>query len=114
MACAATSAAARRHPHDLDSFSDCEADALMLSGYLMTRSTFTSSINISRLAPSPMHWRFRSIEPLATSANESADLEKLRQALSIAAASGEAVSGVQAAQVTGIFCLVVVLAIAVG
>jgi len=93
--------------------SPIQADALMLSGYLMTRSTFTSSIKHFPLSTEPdATWRFRSIEPLATSANEFGRSRK--------AAAGTVDSGrvwgkpYQASKrlrYTGIFCLVVVLAI---
>ncbi len=71
---------------DLDSFSDCEADALMLSGYLMARAGFAKCILNFPVSSKPEeHWRFRSIEPIATSRTEIAAVTELLTALKIAA-----------------------------
>jgi hypothetical protein len=70
---------------DLDSFSNCEADALMLSGYLMARSGFAASISgfpVKDCGPQP--WLFRQIEGIATDGNASADTASLRNALTVA------------------------------
>jgi predicted acylesterase/phospholipase RssA len=71
---------------DLDAFSDCEADALMLSGYLMTRSEFGASIEHFPVSEEPAPaWRFLSIQPIAGTEKLSPDLPKLKDALTIAA-----------------------------
>ena len=70
---------------DLDSFSNCEADALMLSGYLMARSDFAACISgfpVKDCGPQP--WLFRQIEGIATDGNASADTASLRNALTVA------------------------------
>jgi predicted acylesterase/phospholipase RssA len=70
---------------DLDSFSDCEADALMLSGYLMARCEFESCMKEFPVAPGYEHpWRFREIEPIAANQNETPGLQQLLRALEIA------------------------------
>jgi predicted acylesterase/phospholipase RssA len=74
---------------DLDSFSDCEADALMLSGYLMARAGFAKCILNFPVSSKPeAAWRFRSIEPIATSQIETALVTELLTALTIAANIG--------------------------
>ena len=71
---------------DLDSFSDCEADALMLSGYLMARTGFANSILNFPVSSKPeAQWRFRSIEPIATSKTSTPAVDELLAALEIAA-----------------------------
>jgi hypothetical protein len=70
---------------DLDSFSDCEADALMLSGYLMTRSDFADCITGFPVKDvGPQSWRFRKIEAIATDATSGPDTALLRRALTVA------------------------------
>ncbi|HMJ62620.1 MAG TPA: patatin-like phospholipase family protein, partial [Bryobacteraceae bacterium] len=70
---------------DLDSFSDCEADALMLSGYLMARAGFANCILSFPVSSKPeAQWRFRSIEPIATSKTKTKVVEELLAALEIA------------------------------
>ncbi|MGH9695930.1 MAG: patatin-like phospholipase family protein, partial [Bryobacteraceae bacterium] len=71
---------------DLDSFSDCEADALMLSGYLMARASFANCIQKFPVSSQPeAQWRFRAIEPIATSKTKTKAVEQLLRALEIAA-----------------------------
>jgi predicted acylesterase/phospholipase RssA len=71
---------------DLDSFSDCEADALMLSGYLMARAGFANCIQNFPVSSQPeAQWRFRAIEPIATSTTKTKAVEQLLRALEIAA-----------------------------
>ncbi len=70
---------------DLDSFSDCEADALMLSGYLMTSTDFAACISgfpVKDCGPQP--WRFKQIEKIATRVDVSASTLFLRRSLTIA------------------------------
>jgi hypothetical protein len=70
---------------DLDSFSNCEADALMLSGYLMTKSDFKACISGFPVKDcGPQAWRFRQIESIATDSNASTDTAALRNALTVA------------------------------
>ena len=70
---------------DLDSFSNCEADALMLSGYLMTKSDFNACISGFPVNDcGPQAWTFRQIESIATDSNSSADTAALRNALTVA------------------------------
>jgi len=72
---------------DLDSFSDCEADTLMLSGYLMARSAFPACIrNFPVSFDLTKRWRFSSIETIAASEIKTSDVDKLRKALKIGAA----------------------------
>ena len=71
---------------DLDSFSDCEADALMLSGYLMARAAFPNCI---RNFPVSVDRQGRGDSPRSSrsqaSETETPDLKKLLAALEIAA-----------------------------
>ena len=72
---------------DLDSFSNCEADALMLSGYRATAEELPKSITgFSLSSPPPIPpWRFMDISGIASELNEEdAGLKKLRQALGAA------------------------------
>jgi predicted acylesterase/phospholipase RssA len=70
---------------DLDSFSDCEADALMLSGYLMTDHEFEGCIKGFPVDTSLRHkWRFLRLAPIAASLKDHADLDPLLRALDIA------------------------------
>jgi predicted acylesterase/phospholipase RssA len=100
---------------DLDSFSDCEADALMLSGYLMARTTFPNCIRDFPVSVEPARpWRFASIEPIATSAMETPDLKKLLAALEIAAGIwGKTYQASKALAAAGIAFLLLVLAASV-
>jgi NTE family protein len=71
---------------DLDSFSDCEANALMLSGYLMARAAFRNCIADFPVSSKPeAQWRFRAIEPIATSKTKTPAVDELLAALAIAA-----------------------------
>jgi predicted acylesterase/phospholipase RssA len=71
---------------DLDSFSDCEADALMLSGYLLARAGFANCIQNFPVSVKPeARWRFREIEPIATSETTTQAVKELLAALKIAA-----------------------------
>lgn len=72
---------------DLDSFSNCEADALMLSGYLMARNAFPNCIrNFPVSSDMTKPWRFASIEPIASGETETPDLKKLHTALEVSTA----------------------------
>jgi hypothetical protein len=69
---------------DLDSFSNAEADALMLSGYLMTGFDFEACIkNFPVLTGVRNDWRFRSIESIAASETATEQTDLLRRALRI-------------------------------
>ena len=71
---------------DLDSFSDCEADALMLSGYLMTSTDFDVCLPNFPVRRGCQHaWRFRDISSIASNPATTTQTEELRQALAIAA-----------------------------
>jgi predicted acylesterase/phospholipase RssA len=100
---------------DLDSFSDCEADALMLSGYLMARNAFSNCIrNFPVSFETAKPWRFTAIEPIATSETETPALKKLLAALQIAAAVwGKTYHASKALAAAGIAFLVLLLAAAV-
>jgi predicted acylesterase/phospholipase RssA len=70
---------------DLDSFSDCEADALMLSGYLMTRHEFDECIKSFPVSKDASHpWRFLRLAAIASSPADHPDLDRLLRALDIA------------------------------
>jgi len=69
---------------DLDSFSNCEADALMLSGYLMTGADFDRCLQHFPVIPGLANaWRFRRIENVAASDRSTAETNVLRRALDI-------------------------------
>ncbi|HZQ56159.1 MAG TPA: patatin-like phospholipase family protein [Bryobacteraceae bacterium] len=71
---------------DLDSFSNCEADALMLSGYLMTRTDFDVCLPEFPVQRGVAHaWRFRDIASIVSNPATTRQTEELREALSIAA-----------------------------
>jgi hypothetical protein len=69
---------------DLDSFSDCEADSLMLSAYLMTNVEFEACMKDFpvRKERSP-DWRFLAIEPIAANATSTDQTHLLREALDV-------------------------------
>lgn len=70
---------------DLDAFSDAEADLLMFSGYQMMTEEFRASIKGFPVAgSSPLNWRFRSIEKLASSVLSGPELESLKRTLRVA------------------------------
>jgi predicted acylesterase/phospholipase RssA len=72
---------------DLDSFSDCEADALMLSGYRATAEELPKSVTGFPLDPSPAdtRWRFMDISGIASELNDDEPkLRELQRALKIA------------------------------
>jgi predicted acylesterase/phospholipase RssA/tetratricopeptide (TPR) repeat protein len=69
---------------DLDSFSNAEADALMLSGYRMFTEEFAQCITGFPVANHTGNWRFRDIEPVITSEKPSEKLEELRRTLALA------------------------------
>jgi predicted acylesterase/phospholipase RssA len=70
---------------DLDSFSDCEADALMLSGYLMTRHEFDECIQGFPVSTSQPHrWRFHRLAEIAANPADHSELDRLLRALEIA------------------------------
>ena len=99
---------------DLDSFSDCEADALMLSGYLMARSSFANCILNFPVSSKPeAQWRFRSIEPIATSKTNTPAVDELLTALEIAAGIwGKPYRASKALRAANIASLLIVLAAA--
>ena len=72
---------------DLDSFSNCEADALMLSGYRATAEELSKSVtgfSLSSAPPSPA-WKFIDISGIASELNdEDRELKKLKRALGVA------------------------------
>jgi predicted acylesterase/phospholipase RssA len=72
---------------DLDSFSNCEADALMLSGYRATDEELPKSVtgfSLSSLPPGPV-WRFMGISDIASELNDAdPGLEKLKRTLGVA------------------------------
>ncbi|HWQ55179.1 MAG TPA: patatin-like phospholipase family protein [Bryobacteraceae bacterium] len=71
---------------DLDSFSDVEADALMLSGYKMTGTEFARSIQGFPVPSGPeTQWRFRDLQPIAGDPGASAELAALEEVLRAAA-----------------------------
>jgi hypothetical protein len=70
---------------DLDSFSDCEAEALMLSGYLMTDHEFEGCIKGFPVDTRFRHkWLFLRLAPIAASPKDHAGLDRLLRALDIA------------------------------
>ena len=72
---------------DLDSFSNCEADALMLSGYRATSEELPKSVTGFPLPAPPGNpgWRFLSISPIASELDDNeAKLKKLSRALGAA------------------------------
>jgi hypothetical protein len=69
---------------DLDSFSNCEADALMLSAYLMTNAEFEVCLEDFPVLKSPrIDWQFLSIEPIAANATSTDDTHLLLRALEV-------------------------------
>jgi len=72
---------------DLDSFSNCEADALMLSGYLATAEELPQAATGFPLAnpPADPGWRFLTISGIASELrDDNADLKKLGRMLDVA------------------------------
>ena len=72
---------------DLDSFSNCEADALMLSGYLATAEELPKSITGFPLPSPPPNppWQFIDISAIASELNKNEPgLKKLQRALGVA------------------------------
>jgi predicted acylesterase/phospholipase RssA len=70
---------------DLDSFSDAEADVLMLSGYQMMKMEVEGCIKGFPVSTAnPVDWRFRAIGELAASLVSSSDLQLLQTTLNIA------------------------------
>jgi len=70
---------------DLDSFSDAEADALMLSGYAMTGVEFAGSIQGFPVPPdAQVDWRFRDVQPIAGNPGASQELSALKEVLRVA------------------------------
>jgi predicted acylesterase/phospholipase RssA len=70
---------------DLDSFSDAEADALMLSGYRMMTEQFQRCIRGFPVPKAnPVDWRFQAIEKLAACCESCSDLKLLQHSLEIA------------------------------
>jgi hypothetical protein len=74
---------------DLDSFSDAEADALMLSGYRMTDFEFAKCVrgfpNVSAPLLVAGRWRFGEISPIATAYSENDATKRLLDALDLGA-----------------------------
>jgi hypothetical protein len=69
---------------DLDSFSDCEADALMLSGYLMTRTEFEACMkDFPVVRGRSGDWGFQAIESIAANETSTDQTHLLREALEI-------------------------------
>jgi predicted acylesterase/phospholipase RssA len=71
---------------DLDSFADCEADALMLSGYRATDHDLPAAVTGFPLQP-PMAnppWRFMAIAPIVEDPNPSEDLTNVKKLLEVA------------------------------
>jgi predicted acylesterase/phospholipase RssA len=70
---------------DLDSFSDAEADALMLSGYRMTDLEFTKCVRGFPKVNEPLlfagRWRFGKISPIATADSANDATNRLLEAL---------------------------------
>jgi hypothetical protein len=97
---------------DLDAFSDCEADALMLSGYLMARNAFSNCIRNFPVSFEPARpWRFTAIEPIASSESETSTVGQLLNALQIAAGIwGKTYRASSALAGTGISSLLLLLA----
>lgn len=74
---------------DLDSFSNCEADALMLSGYLMTQADFDRCLqHFPVIRGAANDWRFRRIENIAASDRNTPQTNVLRRALDIGSSIG--------------------------
>jgi predicted acylesterase/phospholipase RssA len=72
---------------DLDAFSDAEADALMLSGYLMADQQFAECIhNLPTSSEPPASWRFQQIRKIACDPLEQPGLSELLRTLDVAAA----------------------------
>ena len=69
---------------DLDSFSDAEADALMLSGYLMTSKHVPEIEGFTPSSLPPADWRFRKLEPIAADPKVTDETKKLKRALAVA------------------------------
>jgi predicted acylesterase/phospholipase RssA len=72
---------------DLDAFSDVEADALMLSGYLMAEKQFKDCIKTIPISEdeTPIRWRFQAIEKLACAPKDDPRLSSLLRALDVGA-----------------------------
>jgi predicted acylesterase/phospholipase RssA len=69
---------------DLDSFSDCEADALMLSAYLMTYTEFEACIkDFPVCRGSSSNWGFQAIAPIAANETSTNQTHLLRKALEL-------------------------------
>ena len=99
---------------DLDSFSDCEADALMLSGYRATTEEVQKSVTGFSLHSQPPNsgWRFMDISGIASELNDDEPrLKKLKRALGVAHSvvfkALQLVPGITAVKVIG---MIVVLA----
>jgi predicted acylesterase/phospholipase RssA len=72
---------------DLDAFSDAEADALMLSGYLMADQQFAECIHNLPTSPEPAAaWRFQAIRSIACHPLEQPGLSDLLHTLEVASA----------------------------
>jgi hypothetical protein len=71
---------------DLDSFSNCEADALMLSGYRATEHFLPASVTGFQLAGAlpDSTWRFKSIADIVESPTTTNDLAKVNELLGVA------------------------------
>jgi hypothetical protein len=70
---------------DLDSFSDAEADALALSGYLMMTEEFKRNVSGFPVSSSTdPEWRFLDIAPVATSVTPMPELDELKRVLDVA------------------------------
>ena len=76
-----------RHPHRSRRISGVEADALMLSGYLMISQEFEAGVTGFPVSSAVVDWPFRAIEKLAASTVASAELDLLKKALAVASRS---------------------------
>jgi hypothetical protein len=69
---------------DLDTFSDAEADALMLSGYMMAERQFAECIpNLPVSSEPAATWRFQDIQGIACNPLEQPGLHQLLSALAV-------------------------------
>jgi len=69
---------------DLDTFSNVEADALMLSGYQMASTEFTASIRTLPVSTEPpVRWRFQGLREIASSPTDIDGLSELLTSLDV-------------------------------
>jgi len=70
---------------DLDAFSNLEADALMLSGYLMTTEQFKTITSLPVSTDPPVRWRFQAVERMACTTKDVPQLSELLRTLDVGA-----------------------------